>query len=245
MNTFYITLPSNSSKKLFPGNTAANYKTQLTHPIDLTGDWEVGLAEIQYMHTWYTIKDERIRVGTQMYKLDRYYETFTKLCEKLNKDIQERQQPGETCPVKFLYDTYIRKIKIRNPDQIAIKIPRNVCYLFGFEISNNQKELTVTDCKKKSDYIPDLKQGMYALYVYCDLVSPHMVGDVKVPLLRIVPIEKGDIITKTYEHVQYFPVMIKRFHTVEIDIKDDTNQSVSFNGGKSTVTLHFRKKQSS
>ena len=52
---FYLTLPSNASMKMYSNNTLAHYITDLPRRIDLTGEWECGLAEIQYPHTWYTI----------------------------------------------------------------------------------------------------------------------------------------------------------------------------------------------
>jgi hypothetical protein len=35
-------------------------------------------------------------------------------------------------------------------------------------------------------------KGLHSLYVYCPLVEPRMMGDAKVPLLRIVPVEGRD-----------------------------------------------------
>ena len=52
---FYLTLPSNSSIDYYSDNTLTNYVTQLQKPIELDGAWEVGLAEIQYPHTWYNV----------------------------------------------------------------------------------------------------------------------------------------------------------------------------------------------
>ena len=52
---FYLTLPSNASIKTYPDNTLAHYITDLPQRIDLSGEWECGLAEIQYPHTWYNI----------------------------------------------------------------------------------------------------------------------------------------------------------------------------------------------
>ena len=52
---FYLTLPSNASMKMYPNNTLAHYITDLPQRIELSGDWECGLAEIQYPHTWYNI----------------------------------------------------------------------------------------------------------------------------------------------------------------------------------------------
>ena len=58
MSDFYLTLPSNSSMDYYKGNSLANFTTQLPNAIDLTGDWEVGLVEIQYPHNWYNVPAE-------------------------------------------------------------------------------------------------------------------------------------------------------------------------------------------
>ena len=43
--------------KYFPNNTLTEYTTHLAKEIDLQGEWEVGLAEIQYPPAWYNITD--------------------------------------------------------------------------------------------------------------------------------------------------------------------------------------------
>ena len=43
--------------KYFPTNTLTEYTTHLAKEIGLQGEWEVGLAEIQYPHAWYNITD--------------------------------------------------------------------------------------------------------------------------------------------------------------------------------------------
>ena len=55
--SFYLTLPSNSSMKYYD-NTLTQYRTKLIRSVNLSGSWEVGLAEIQYPHIWYNITDE-------------------------------------------------------------------------------------------------------------------------------------------------------------------------------------------
>lgn len=49
---FYVTLPSNSSMAFFPENRTSRYMTQLPRTIELTGEWEVGLAEIHFPLTF-------------------------------------------------------------------------------------------------------------------------------------------------------------------------------------------------
>jgi hypothetical protein len=94
-----------------------------------------------------------------------------------------------------------------------------------------------------SDWVADVKKGLHSLYVYCPLVEPRMVGDVQVPLLRIVPLEgrDGEMITRVFDPIQYCPLLQRRFQIVEIDIRDDTGSIVPFERGRVVVILHCRK----
>ena len=55
MSHFYITLPSDGSKGIFPSNVSANFKTRLATPISLVGEWDVALYEIHYKRLWNAI----------------------------------------------------------------------------------------------------------------------------------------------------------------------------------------------
>ena len=44
--------------------------------------------------------------------------------------------------------------------------------------------------------------------------------------------------------MQYVPIKVKSFETIEINIKDDKNENVSFGFGKSIVALHFKQSRS-
>ena len=52
---FYLTLPSNASMKMYPDNTLEHYITDLPQRIDLSGEWECRLTDIQYPYTWYNV----------------------------------------------------------------------------------------------------------------------------------------------------------------------------------------------
>jgi hypothetical protein len=52
---FYITLPSVASLGTFPLNNQANWITLLNPPLQLTGNWEVGLSEIHLPNKWANI----------------------------------------------------------------------------------------------------------------------------------------------------------------------------------------------
>ena len=72
------------------------------------------------------------------------------------------------------------------------------------------------------------------------------VGGDEAPLLRIVGVDakQGEIVRKTYDNPMYIPVRIKKFDTIEIDIKSNTGEHVPFQYSKSEVILHFRKQNS-
>jgi len=58
MAHFYLTLPSNSSAKYYD-NTLTKFTTRLQSSVSLSGDWEVGMSEIVFPHTWLTLdRDE-------------------------------------------------------------------------------------------------------------------------------------------------------------------------------------------
>jgi hypothetical protein len=50
--SFYVTLPSNSSRDVYPDNTLTKFRTKLKNPIRLEGLYEVALVELMYPVTW-------------------------------------------------------------------------------------------------------------------------------------------------------------------------------------------------
>jgi hypothetical protein len=136
--------------------------------------------------------------------------------------------------------TLQRVICNRDPKKIkCLELSNKLQYMLGFENSGIYEE---TETAK---YIHDLRGGFYSLFVYCSLVEPQIVGNVTAPLLRNVHIEgkNGDIVEKIFTTPHYVPVNSKEVNHIEIDIKDDNNQSIPFQFGKTVVKLHFRKKK--
>ena len=63
---FYLTLPSDASMQLFPGNTAAEWVTKLHSPVSLHGSWEVALVELLYSHSIYNLPDAQSIIVRQI-----------------------------------------------------------------------------------------------------------------------------------------------------------------------------------
>ena len=72
---FYVTLPSNSSMQYFPDNKTSNFVTKLPRVLWLDGEWEGGLAEIYYPHTWYNIREGENSV--EIYVADKWFQKIS------------------------------------------------------------------------------------------------------------------------------------------------------------------------
>ena len=59
-NSFYVTLPSNSSMNYYPNNTLTHYTTKLKLPLELNTKYEVALTEIIYPFNFKYRKDGSI-----------------------------------------------------------------------------------------------------------------------------------------------------------------------------------------
>ena len=151
MSSFYLTLPSNSSMDFYPNNTLANYITKLPQLFDLTGEWEVGMSEIQYPISWYNISKHEAKM---LMKLDEQktmvdisppeglYDTADILVKQINSSIARVEEKKNS--IRFHYNEVSKKISIEyDVDKIVLakgwspktmlKISKPLAELFGFE----------------------------------------------------------------------------------------------------------------
>ena len=243
MKDFYLYLPSNTKHT---GNTPGEFIIPLAQPYELVGEWEVGLMEIQYARMWCNVpSDQFVQVGnTTILIPEGIYADIGELIKILNKKIKWGLGGNPPVTVEFntIETTQKTRLKIETNDaseELApdLYLSKRLSDMLGFVMTG---PFSAGD--RKSKYPSDIEDGIHNLYVYCDLIEPIAVGNAKVPLLRIVPIQKGPIVTTSYSKVFYYPVMRKIFGAVEINIKGDTGEIIPFVGGKSFVTLHFHKK---
>ena len=83
-----------------------------------------------------------------------------------------------------------------------------------------------------------------SMYIYSDLIESLVVGDVQANLLRtIVPQgQPGDMIAEEIKIPTYHRLRTSIFSALEINIRGDTGQLISFASGVVRVTLHFRRR---
>ena len=167
-----------------------------------------------------------------------HYNTVADLIRKLNRSMTKEAQ----FKIKFSYVASKRKVKINVPKGGYILITGDIATTLGFE------QDTVIEKETISPYVADVNGGFSSMYVYVytDIVDAQFVGDVKMPLLRIVNTQGnyGDNVNASFRYMQYVPIKVKSFKTLEINIKDDKNENSSFGFGKSIVTLHFKQSTS-
>jgi len=243
-SSFYLTLPSNASSDIYPGNSAASFQIRLPRTMYLKNKYEIALAEIQYPHTWDTFSNDddykfQVRRGDERITFDvspGYYKNIHDLVTELNKSVIN-VLADEACIV-LKYHNVSRKIKIILRDGCAVSFKQGLADVLGFEPYKVYTE------SFESSYYSDIHRGFYTLYVYCNICEPQVVGNYCVPLLRAVHIagEHGEFVNKTYTEPHYVPINTNKFDVIEIEIKNDIGENVSFKTGKVICKLHFRQK---
>lgn len=92
----------------------------------------------------------------------------------------------------------------------------------------------------------DLSFDTHYLYVYCNLIKETIVGTGFSKLLRAVSTKTpalGQYTCHTFFPRHYIPLSSSFETLVEISIRTDAGDLVKFQGGKSVVTLHFKRRR--
>jgi hypothetical protein len=197
------------------------------------------LAAIEYAKD-YTSKGIQ-KAAKRMELLKKNLKKKDTVMKKFRKQLEVRHGKDLITGFQLEFDETLQRVRCKLfPGKVRmVKFSERLQYMLGFDSP------TITKSKQLATFQPDLRGGFYSLYIYCSLVEPQIVGNVTAPLLRNVHIEglHGDMVEKLYHTPHYVPVIAKQVDRIEIDIKDDKNQSVPFQFGKAVVKLHFRKKR--
>jgi hypothetical protein len=252
MSHFYLTLPSDSSSKYYPENTTSSFKTKLSDRIDLDGEYEVGLAQFIYPHSWYNFNnsDKRLFLGfnpsdgsakvEQVFQNGQFpdEETFFHF-------LNESLKTTKIADCTFIWIPWERKVRLLITNKTgSFYLSSALSSLLGFEEEGPFKVMSGEAEKFKARFTFDLHAGLRMIYVYSDIVSHTLVGDSKVPLLRVCVTEGkyGEMVSATFTDPHYVPLARNDVDTIEILINNELGKLVPFEFGKSVVTLHFRRK---
>ena len=254
MSDFYLTLPSNNSMECYPENTLAQFTSRLPNVINLSGNWEVGLVEIQYPHNWFNVPTpKRHRTFTvrstaandangplvrrSFYIKAGYYPHIYDLLTEIQEETNEVLSDVSNS-IRLNYDGITRKISVTFYRPCSLSLPIHIRKMIG--LTRGSWDATNPSGGEVSDLDP-----VDSLFVYCDVLERRVVGDSQVPLVRIVPVEgrNGELVTQIYENVHYVRLQRRNFQTIEINIRDCAGVNVPFEAGTLNVTLHFQQRK--
>ena len=214
--------------------------------INGTTRMENHIADYQYQYF-----DPKDRKG---YIRDGHFDSVESLCNEINEEIDAISHNDLKIRPKLYYDYVSKYVYIHNQEHHrnhrgileAILVPdfsKEIADILGYDsLSHSESN---KNYKSKADRPADINAGHTSFYVLMDLLEPQYVGDTRAKLLRAVGIPTnvkfGEQILINYDNPHYIPILTNEFENIEIDIKDDTNERVSFMFGRTRVKLHFRK----
>ena len=233
--------------------------TKLNKPIQLAGEWLVGLAEIAYPQSWYNVcgLDDPLRWsvynegGTEVNTESQDYFLHAGIYSDARTMIDQfwmamRSGVGRNHGLVVTFNDTTHRITVQVGPRHKVRFNKALAKVLGLTEENTDKELPTGSYMGQE--ILDLSQDLQSMYVHCDLVEPQVVGDGHAPLLRTVPLTRvldtPDTTHKVFNHIYFLPVHRNDIHTIEIDIRDDVGRPVPFNRGRLIATLVFKKRLS-
>ena len=163
-----------------------------------------------------------------------YYPNKAKLYEELNRVLQPWN--CNFTVVKESEEWRIQLTTMLAGHHMVLK--NGLRYVLGFK----EEELRATPYT--AVYDADLSRGNFAMFIYCDMVEPLLVGDSMVPLLRtthLTSTEYGAIVNQVFNPPLYVSIGKTLVNTIEIDIRTDTGDPFPLTkDGKVILILHVK-----
>jgi hypothetical protein len=168
-----------------------------------------------------------------------YYHTEEKLCEEINR-LLGKTIPGITFRItgngegkRFELETL--------QDQYYLLLKNDLHFILGFK-----EEKLVTPSPQVATFKADLVRGSFAMFIYCDICEPMMVGDMHAPLLRTSHIhdsQHGSVVNQVFNPPLYVNVCKPNISVIEVDIRTDSGLPFPLSpNGKLILTLHFARR---
>ena len=197
-------------------------------------------------------EEERVQVKKKRLLKSGHYKSVDDFLTNFNKQIidefTDRELPNNC--VRFVKDDDDRLV-------IVIDRPRSVSSVAGISLVMSprlQRRLGFDDQigpvslsennRIRAENSFELDMGKNLMYVYSDIVSHSIVGDVSAPLLRVCnlptsPTERS--VHLSFVDVHYKPIRKTHFESITISINTETGELMPFISGKVLITLHFRR----
>ena len=201
-------------------------------------------------------------------------DTVSNICEKINKTIKSHdelatyikslhkssqyhlpsvslsEQPGEGKKNAAIYPGSIDYEGLNGEKRKArlniVFTDYNFLRILGFEPADYLKESKDTSSIIRAKYLHDKRHINNLMFIYCDIIDEHHVGDTMANSLRVVALWKEKepkIYGHTFIKPIYFPVRHQRISSISIMLMDETGTSIAFDYGTVYLSLHFRPKR--
>ena len=124
----------------FPDNKTSNFVTKLSRTLQLDGEWEVGLAETDYPHTWYNIREGKNSV--EIYTPDKFDLLFKTVEYSIQPGYYEKVQdvidalykagPANLTDVVLSYDDTSKRVTVKCAKRAVVKLRGDIASMFDF-----------------------------------------------------------------------------------------------------------------
>lgn len=258
---FFLILPSDSSMNLYPDNKISSYKVNLPNPVNLDpARWQVALQEIQFPNYWYNIREGRnvivmhykkfshpsvyVRYQKDIQISPGYYKDINEVISALKKT-EEYDEDKDINSIQYIVDHTSKRVYIGLKEHCEIDFNNSdIAKCLGFKptrrIINEPGKVRIS-----SDSMFNVDRMYDSIYVYTDIIENQVVGNYKVPLLRVVPVKSkfGETDWVHYDKPHFLKLSREGIDNIEVNIRDDTGELISFETGKVVITLVFERIQ--
>ena len=246
---------------VFPDNTLSDYTVKLDPPLNLNGNYEVGLCEITYPRSWLNVKQDEMYISMALTgeggKLDGHnfvslpeghYDSVDNLIAVLNELIPQKfvhsrpppfgKIPKEVWRNMFYYKVQVGKVQLTLPPKVRIHMSKPLAHVLGFKNQIHEGGQHVF-----ADHVANINQNLGTLYVYISIIEDRRVGDTLAPLLRLVPLNnpRGSASFQSFHNIQFAPLKYTSFDRVTVVIRNGRGEKVAFEGGEVILTLQVQR----
>lgn len=186
------------------------------------------------------------------------FSTVGELSNALNEFYAKDQSVTKKLPIKFL--------DLKNHIQITPRYPHfdENLRMLAFPFFSNELRMSIGmpayDSTEMIEFLKnhrrgrhvtpkygpvDLKGGYSNMFIYTNIVQPHIVGDTRANVLRTIGIPKaefGENISVEFSRLDFFDLGIHDFDTIRITFNFDDGTPVPFKFGRTVVQLMFKRK---
>ena len=240
--SFYHILLSDAAKTRFPDNHAAKFSIPIDDAQQLSGEWEVAIAQLVYSNCLYTFNGEVITIAEKRKSAD---QTKTKvLSPHIIKSVQDAiDYLNEVINDKRIQFTAIENIlslTVGGKD-ITLTMDNTLRDILGFD-ENTFKSGTVVQATAKIS----LTRRINYFQIYSNIGVNVRVGDTQAPLLSMIPFNPKDcsiLSERHFKKLYYVDLKSNYIPQIDISIYDDAGMPIPFHKDAITsLTLHFKRK---